>query len=53
MGSTEGPVFVEGGRSVNGGAFAPGGDSTVIVHIVVHGHLEPAANPAPPVCGQP
>jgi hypothetical protein len=53
VGYTEGPIFVEGGRSVNGYAFAPSGNSTVIVHITVHGHLESATNPAPPVCGQP
>lgn len=52
-GSLSGPIFVEGGRNVNGAAFAPHGDSELFVHIVVHGNLEPATNPAPPVCGVP
>jgi hypothetical protein len=51
-GNLSGPIFVEGGRHVNGTAWAPGGDSTVHVHVVAHGHLEPANNPVPPVCGE-
>jgi hypothetical protein len=50
-GSTLGPIFVEGGRLVTGTAFAPNGDSTLYVKIVVHGHLEYAVNPRPPTCG--
>lgn len=50
-GSLAGPIFVEGGRNINGAAWAPGGDSVLYVHIVAHGYLEPATNPAPPVCG--
>lgn len=50
-GALNGPIFVEGGRSMNGNAFAPGGDSQLIVQITVHGRLEPATNPTPPVCG--
>jgi hypothetical protein len=53
-GSLSGPIFVEGSRVVGGTAFAPNGDSTVYVKIVVHGHLEDADNPDPPVfdCGE-
>lgn len=52
-GSLSGPIFVEGSRVVDGTAFAPGGDSTVYVRVVVHGYLESAVNPDPPVfdCG--
>lgn len=51
-GNMSGPIFVEGGRHVGGTAWAPGGDSTLYVHIVAHGRLEPATNnPTPPTCG--
>jgi hypothetical protein len=52
-GDLSGPIFVEGGREVNGTAFAPHGDSELFVHVVVHGTLEAATNPVPPVCGAP
>ena len=49
-----GPIYVEGGRSVNGNVFAPHGDSDLLAQIVVHGYLEPtSSNPPFPVCGQP
>ena len=51
-GSLSGPIFVEGGRRVGGTAWAPGGDSTLYVHLVAHGRLEAATgNPIPPTCG--
>lgn len=50
-GSLAGPIYVEGGRRVNGAAWAPAGDSDLFVHIVAHGYLEPAANPPAPTCG--
>lgn len=50
-GSLAGPIYVEGGRTVNGSAWAPAGDSDLFVHLVAHGYLEPAANPVPPTCG--
>jgi hypothetical protein len=49
FGSLQGPMYVEGGRYVTGGVVAPGGDSGVIGLITVHGYLEPAVNPKPPV----
>jgi hypothetical protein len=48
-GSLQGPIYVEGGRYVTGEVVAPGGDSGVIGLITVHGYLEPAVNPKPPV----
>lgn len=50
-GSLAGPIYVEGGRRVNGFAWAPAGDSDVFVHIIAHGYVEPATNPTPPTCG--
>ena len=51
-GNLSGPIFVEGGRHVNGTAWAPAGDSTLYVQIVAHGRLELATNnPTPPTCG--
>ncbi len=47
-GSLPGPIFVEGGRALTGTAFAPHGDSVLIVTITAHGYLEAATNPAPP-----
>jgi hypothetical protein len=53
-GELAGPIYVEGGRKVNGSAFSPHGDSELFVHIVAHGYLEPSSsNPPIPVCGQP
>ena len=51
-GSLQGPIFVESGRVVTGAAWAPGGDSTLYVHIVAHGYLEPsnAIPPTLPTC---
>lgn len=51
-GSLQGPIFVEGGRTINGSAWAPGGDSTLYVHIVAHGYIEPssASGPTLPTC---
>lgn len=43
-----GPIYVEGGRTVTAGAQGPGGNSQVIVQVILHGHLEPAVNPANP-----
>lgn len=53
-GNLPGPIYVEGGRSVNGNVFSPNGDSELFTHIVAHGYLEPtSSNPSVPVCGQP
>ena len=50
-GSLQGPIFVEGGRVVTAAVVAPGGDSTMYVHIVAHGRIEPSGtNPPPPPC---
>ena len=50
-GSLQGPIYVEGGRVVTAAVVAPGGDSTMYVHIVAHGHIEASGtNPAPPPC---
>jgi hypothetical protein len=38
-----------GGRFMTGAVVAPGGDSGVIGLITVHGYLESASNPKPPV----
>lgn len=53
-GNLPGPIYVEGGRSVNGNVFSPNGDSELFAHIVAHGYLEPtSSNPSVPVCDQP
>ena len=51
-GSLQGPIYVEGGRTVVGAAWAPGGDSNLYVHIVAHGYIEPSSATAPtlPTC---
>jgi hypothetical protein len=43
-----GPIYVEGGRTVVANAQGPGGNSQVIVQVILHGHLEPAVNPNNP-----
>lgn len=43
-----GPIYVEGGRTVVANAQGPGGNSEVIVQVILHGYLEPAVNPANP-----
>lgn len=43
-----GPIYAEGGRTVVANAQGPGGNSQVIVHVVLHGYLEPAVNPPNP-----